>query len=61
MESEGHELKRIWGQANPCPACGGRGFLDRIDLVDRVAYEHCVECGTTFEERESDLSLLYRE
>jgi len=59
MESDGHSVKRIWGQANPCPACGGRGHLDRIDLVDRVEYEHCEQCGATYMDRERDLSLPY--
>jgi uncharacterized protein (DUF983 family) len=61
MESSGHEVKRIWGQANLCPECGGRGFLDHIDLVDRVTYEHCTECGAKYVEAEQDLSLLYRQ
>ena len=61
MESKGHETRRIWGQANPCPQCGGQGFLDRIDLIDRIAFEHCIDCGAKFEERDTDLSLLYRQ
>jgi uncharacterized protein (DUF983 family) len=61
MESDSHEVRRIWGQANPCPECGGRGFLDRIDLVDRRTYEHCTECGARYSESENDLSLLYRD
>ena len=61
MERKGHETKRIWGQANLCPECGGKSFLDRIDLVDRIAFEHCLECGTKFEERETEIALLYRQ
>jgi len=61
MASEHEEVRRIWGQANPCPRCGGLGFLDHIDLVDRIAYEHCTECGAKYEEQEQDLSLLYRD
>jgi transcription elongation factor Elf1 len=61
MKQEGHEVKRIWGQANPCPECGGKSFLDRVDLIDRIAFEHCTECGAKFEERETEISLLYRQ
>ena len=61
MRSEGHEVRRIWGQANPCPQCGGRGFLDRVDLIDRITFTHCVECGLQYEERETDLAMLYRQ
>lgn len=34
----------VWGRAARCPECGGIGYLDRVDLVDRVQYEHCTEC-----------------
>jgi hypothetical protein len=61
MASEQHEERRVWGQANRCPACGGVGFLDHIDLVDRITYEHCTDCGATYVDREDDLSLLYRD
>jgi hypothetical protein len=50
----------MWGQVNPCPECGGQGYLDHIDMVDRIMYEHCTECGHKYEEREDSLSLLYR-
>ena len=60
MSTKRHETKRIWGQSNPCPECGGQGYLDRIDLIDRVMYEHCTDCGHKYEEREDSLSLLYR-
>ena len=61
MALEQHEVRRVWGQANPCPECGGQGFLDHIDLVDRVTYEHCTACGAKYEEQEQALSLLYRD
>ena len=34
-----------WGKPGRCPECGGRGYLDHIDMVDRIMYEHCTECG----------------
>lgn len=32
----------------PCPQCGGRGFLDLIEVRKRRQYEHCVECRATW-------------
>ena len=45
----------VWARPNRCPTCQGKGFLDRIDVVDRVQYEHCTECGHkwTVHERET--------
>jgi hypothetical protein len=44
-----------FGQPTQCPACSHRGFLDHIDVVDRLQYEHCPECRTTWETREADI------
>ena len=52
---------RQWGEPGRCPSCGGAGFLDRLDLVDRITDQHCIECGTTWSEREDDVTLLYSE
>jgi hypothetical protein len=38
-----------WGRPSRCPQCGGRGYLDHIDMVDRVMFEHCTECGHKWE------------
>jgi len=45
----------MWARPNRCPICNGKGFLDRIDVVDRVQFEHCTECGHswTVAEREA--------
>ena len=34
-----------WGRPSRCPECNGRGYLDHIDMVDRIMYEHCTECA----------------
>ena len=34
----------VWGRPGRCPECGGLGYLDRVDLIDRRQYEHCTEC-----------------
>jgi len=36
--------KEVWGLPGRCPECNGRGYLDRIDIVDRIMYEHCTDC-----------------
>lgn len=36
--------RQEWGKPGRCPVCGGRGYLDHIDLVDRIMYQHCTEC-----------------
>jgi hypothetical protein len=37
--------KLEWGRPSRCPECNGRGYLDHIDMIDRVMFEHCTECG----------------
>jgi hypothetical protein len=37
--------KLEWGRPSRCPECNGRGYLDHIDMVDRIMYEHCTECA----------------
>ena len=38
------EHREVWGRPGRCPQCGGIGYLDRVDLIERLQYEHCVEC-----------------
>ena len=52
---------RRWGEPGPCPKCDGDGFLDRLDMIDRVAEVHCVDCGHKWSEREGDVALLYKD
>lgn len=33
-----------WGMPSHCPECQSYGYLDRIDLVDEVMYQHCPTC-----------------
>jgi uncharacterized protein (DUF983 family) len=40
------EVRReVWGIPGRCPQCNGRAYLDRIDVVERMMFEHCTECG----------------
>jgi uncharacterized protein (DUF983 family) len=43
----------VWGRPGRCPKCEGRGYLDRIDVIDRIMYEHCTECGNQWSVAES--------
>ena len=44
----------VWGRPGRCPECGGIGYLDRIDLVDRIQEEHCVDCWHRWTISEAD-------
>jgi len=44
----------VWGRPGRCPECGGIGYLDRIDLVDRIQEEHCVDCWHKWTISEAD-------
>ncbi|MER3452702.1 MAG: hypothetical protein C4344_03240 [Acidimicrobiia bacterium] len=46
--------RQEWGRPGNCPACGGRGYLDHIDLIDRVMYQHCTSCGHEWEVHEAE-------
>ena len=38
-----------------CPACGGPGYLDSIDVTRRVMYQHCTTCLAKWETTEDEL------
>ena len=44
-----------FGFPTPCPECGGHGYLDSIDLTERVMYQHCTTCFTRWETSEAEL------
>ena len=46
--------REVWGRPGRCPQCGGVGYLDRIDIVDRVMEEHCTECFHRWRVNEAD-------
>jgi hypothetical protein len=45
-----------FGRPSRCPHCTGKAFLDHIDIVDRIQYEHCVECGRQWTITEAELT-----
>jgi len=48
------QKKAIWGRPSRCPACSGPGYLDRIDLVNRIMFQHCPNCRERWETPESE-------
>lgn len=50
--------KQRWGQPGRCPQCNGIGYLDRIDLIDRIMFQHCTECMHRWSVSESELAAI---
>ena len=46
----------VFGLPTRCPACGKPGYLDRIDLVDRVMFQHCPWCSTNWQVSEAEIA-----
>jgi hypothetical protein len=44
-----------FGYPTPCPSCGGRGYLDGINLNEGVMYQHCPSCFTKWETSEAEI------
>jgi len=38
------ERRPVWGRPAFCPECQKRGYLDRIDVVNRLMFQHCPHC-----------------
>jgi hypothetical protein len=34
----------VWGRSGRCPKCNGPGYLDLLDMIERIQYEHCTDC-----------------
>lgn len=43
------EKKPQWGFPTRCPECGDYGYLDRIDVVNEVMFQHCPTCWSRWE------------
>jgi hypothetical protein len=48
--------RQKWGRPGPCPSCGGDGFLDHIDMIDRIMYQHCTDCLKKWQVTEAELA-----
>lgn len=44
----------VWGLPTRCPACGDFGYLDRIDVVAEVMFQHCPTCWHKWETHRSE-------
>jgi hypothetical protein len=54
VEAATAPAREVWGRPGACPKCGGHGYLDRVDVVDRIQYEHCTECFHKWSVAEAD-------
>jgi hypothetical protein len=50
------ERIEVWGRPSRCPKCGEAGYLDKVDMVDRIQYEHCTSCFHKWSVNEQDTS-----
>lgn len=41
--------KAEWGFPTSCPECGEHGYLDRIDVVHEIMFQHCPSCWAKWE------------
>jgi hypothetical protein len=53
--TEGTEASLVWGMPTRCPACAKPGYLDRVDLVDKVMFQHCPWCATEWQTSEAEI------
>ena len=45
-----------FGFPTPCPQCELPGYLDSIDVTERVMYQHCPSCWTKWTTTEQELA-----
>jgi hypothetical protein len=45
-----------FGFPTPCPVCRSHGYLDSIDVTQRVMYQHCPTCWTKWTTSEAELA-----
>jgi len=55
VETQPAKPRQEWGKPGRCPQCNGRGYLDHIDLIDRLMYQHCTECRHEWTITEAEL------
>jgi hypothetical protein len=53
-EASVQESRIEWGFPSRCPDCGDYGYLDRIDVVKEVMYQHCPTCWAKWETHRSE-------
>jgi uncharacterized protein (DUF983 family) len=44
-----------WGMPSRCPECGDFGYLDRVDLVSEVMFQHCPTCWSKWQITKADV------
>jgi hypothetical protein len=58
VADRGAAARTQWGRPGPCPKCGGQGYLDHVDLVDRIMYQRCTnfDCRHKWQTAEAELA-----
>lgn len=46
----------VWGRPSSCPRCGGAGYLDHVDLVDRFMEQRCPDCEHRWTTTEAEIN-----
>jgi hypothetical protein len=44
----------MWGMPTRCPECGEHGYLDHINLRERVMEQHCPTCFARWKTAEEE-------
>ena len=47
--------EQMWGLPSRCPSCSEPGYLDRIDPVHEVMYQHCPSCFHKWETTRAEI------
>ena len=47
--TEAARPKIEWGFPTRCPECDDYGYLDRIDVVNEIMFQHCPTCFSRWE------------
>jgi hypothetical protein len=53
---EPEPVKLEFGFPTPCPECSAPGYLDSIDVSERLMYQHCPQCWTKWTTSEQELT-----
>ena len=56
LRDEAPAPRQRWGQPGRCPECSGVGYLDHIDMIDRLMHQHCTECNHKWVTSQAELA-----
>lgn len=50
-------VERALTRPTECPSCGNNGYLDHIDIVAKVSFQHCPWCWTKWEVHDGEVTV----